>query len=854
MKNACSFLLLLLFLALVGVNSTLAQDPPDREFVFLEDRRKLEQARREKEALSRKRREERQSGDPQFDIDAESITFDSTGKKIIAEGNVLISYGSTILEADQCTYDSETEQADLSGALRLSDLNGESTASSGTYNLASGIGFLDDAEVFFEEGDYRVKSRRLSKTSEVDYEFFDTRMTTCRCPEEDDCFPWQIRADKGKIEQEGYGQVWDATLEVEDFPIFYFPYLIFPAKTERQTGFLPFSFGGSNQGGFELRAPLFLVVDESTDFLVTPLIETQTRAGVMSEYRQVFSRNNRLRAGFTFLNESLRNGELQGTVVDGLDDPTIDENRFAAYAKQKYSAELGQLPLQFILDGRYISDDLLLREFEMQAIGDRQDRFITSEALVRTSFLDSFTVDLRAIYQQAVVSNDDLVFQRLPDLQLNGFHTFRPFGENPLGLKVVLSSEGTATNFVRQTGFDGWRAEIFETVKLPFFYKNYFDGSLEFDLRGTQYALDNTDDPNAAEPEEEEIEEEEVIEGDLSVIDLTSDESEDFSGLDKSSNRLVPGFRGRLSTVFQKVFQVPQDSWVKSITDVGRLGREQELVRLMHEIEPTLNYRYVPTVNQDNNPQFDANDRLARRNILTYSIEQTLFARFEPRDSYLYGVEEITPEAEDMGNLALDGPIDRDLSYGLTGMQRQDFRSRRGGRRRELATFELRQSIDFDEARESGGESGLSDLFALARFPVNEYFALALDSNFNVEDTSFSSYSIIAQVKDKRGDELRTALRSVEGALRQLESSLQLNVTEDFKVGYYSRWDDEDGQFIDNRLAFRLESQCDCWIVDLQIADQVNPDRTQFMFEITLVGLGEIGNSFFTLDDQNNNA
>jgi hypothetical protein len=42
-----------------------------------------------------------------------------------------------------------------------------------------------------------------------------------------------------------------------------------------------------------------------------------------------------------------------------------------------------------------------------------------------------------------------------------------------------------------------------------------------------------------------------------------------------------------------------------------------------------------------------------------------------------------------------------------------------------------------------------------------------------------------------------------------------------------------------------LKSACDCWSFDMGITKTVNPSETQFQFQLTLGGLGSIGESPF---------
>lgn len=64
---------------------------------------------------------------------------------------------------------------------------------------------------------------------------------------------------------------------------------------------------------------------------------------------------------------------------------------------------------------------------------------------------------------------------------------------------------------------------------------------------------------------------------------------------------------------------------------------EAGIGRIRHSIEPTVSYTYVPYVDQQNIPQFDAIDNVVAQNIATYSIINRLTARYkESKDSLQY--------------------------------------------------------------------------------------------------------------------------------------------------------------------------------------------------------------------------
>ncbi len=843
-------------IALVGSETTYPNpaeaqvERPDRDYLFIEDREEKKVKKAKRKELKKKKEAARQSAlkssELPFDINAKSIQFDSTGSVINAEGDVIITYSSVVAEALRGRVDITKSEAQLEGDVRVSDITSNMTADTAYLNLDDGAGELQNASIFFEEGDYRLTARKADRRPGDVFLLEDAELTTCRCPEGDDCKPWTLRAKDAEITREGYGFAWNSTLHFNEVPVFYFPFLVFPAKNERQSGFIPMSVGGGKESGVNLRVPFFWAIDDSTDATITGVYESSTRAGTDVEFRKIFSRRHEMEAGVIYLNDSFRDGDLQGTNVSGLNDPEFDDNRIAAYLDQTWQGSVGDLDLQLIVDANYVSDDLFLREYEKDEIADYNSRFVVSKGVVRAPLGETFSLDIAAEGNQAIVDDDDFIFQRVPEITLDGLNTFKPFGENQFGLKIVLESTATFVNFIRKKSFEGMRAELYESARIPFHFRNYFDGSFKASLRGTNYKL--TDDVVVSENASE----------DATPDDMSDDgifDDSEVVRLDKSSNRLIPEFTSTTGTALEKVFSLSEGDWIKRVAELGSIGRSEEIVRLKHTIEPKLKHQFVPSVNQDDNPQFDSSDRLAQKNVVTYSLTQRLFGRFEPRNPYLYGIEEVTPEVDDLGSLRPPGILDQAGTFGFDqDGEPQAYQAMRRGSVVELASFELSQTFDILEERKDRdpNRKPLSDLAAKVNLFPNEHVRFSAQTDYGIEEKEFSSYTVEGQLTSKRGDSLRTRLRFVDSSVRQLETSAELKVTDEVRLGYYGRYDDLNGEFLEQKAGVRFSSSCKCWVFDLDVSDRVNPDETEFSFKLTLVGLGELGNTLFASDDENN--
>mgnify|MGYP001444530538 FL=1 len=111
--------------------------------------------------------------------------------------------------------------------------------------------------------------------------------TTCK--KNDDCPPWQIKAEEINHDKEkkiiNYKHAW---LEIYDKPIVYFPKFFHPDPTvKRQSGFLMPQVIDSSSLGLSLKLPYFKVIDDNRDLTFTPRIFSENEALFQNEYRQV---------------------------------------------------------------------------------------------------------------------------------------------------------------------------------------------------------------------------------------------------------------------------------------------------------------------------------------------------------------------------------------------------------------------------------------------------------------------------------------------------------------------------------------------------------------------------------------
>jgi lipopolysaccharide assembly outer membrane protein LptD (OstA) len=614
------------------------------------------------------------------------------------------------------------------------------------------------------------------------------------------------------IDEEGFATTKHTTFEFGGVPLFYTPYLKFPVNQERASGLLTGSYGYSSKTGVQLYQPFFWAISDSADLLITPFAESEARVGTQFDYRQVFSREHRISGGLVYSNERLRDGKLLGTNIGGITDPTIDDDRLALYYNQNLrSRPREENPYSFAADLNYVSDDLMLRELDLPKIGSSGRRYTTSRLLLRNTFGEYVSSELSSEYNQSLREDDDFVLQRIPELSVDAQRTFRPFGYNQYGAKVVPALNVNAVRFDRDRGVDGTRIDATPSVTVPFRYRNWFSSAVAVRGRFTKYALDEN-------------------------FDISSNRE-----LDDSNDRALFNFSYATRTAVERVFEIDPENWFTTLSSIGIKNKGNRLQRLKHVIEPTVQFTWIPPANQDDLPLFDSVDRVRSRAQVRYGLRTALLGRFSPSNPGGESIPEISPLVEDLPTVDIARPVTDMFDDELPLLS--SAYSLRKGEIRELVELTLAQTYDFNP--QSGDESDrLSDLGGDITFTPNRNFGVAFETNFDVKDTELSSWGLRTQLDTDRGDSLRATYSYIDNSVSQLEGNLEVVLQDRLRAGYYTRYDDQDSEIVETGVGLRLLGDCDCWHMDLGFQKRSNPDKNLVLVSVTLRGLGDIVQQF----------
>jgi LPS-assembly protein len=746
-----------------------------------------------------------QSGTSKIDVTADKIETGNGSSQIEASGNVEIKREATTLKADDVRFNRATEDIEAKGRVSIDDPEWKvKSADSIQFNMGQETGEIQNGDLFLEQGHISMTGRRFQKFGGQSYHVDDGFFTTCLC--ESGPPSWKFSAEQMDLALDGVGTVKHGYFYIMDVPVFYLPYGYFPLNTERQTGFLFPKLGHSSKDGFRFAQPFYWAISKSSDATVEFDVETRARFGFIGEYRTVFERDSDFRIHSSYFNESLRQNEQDAVVDRTIADQDIPKDRWSIIGSHRYTLRSDWLTFSDIWA---FSDDLFTRElvdrFDLpgrEGSDLRRSRFSASRFGLFKNWGDSFVKGEWKFYQD-FIQPDAITLQRTPQLTYWGRHFSSAFP-----LEFRWRADGV--NYLRRESGDGLRLDLRPEVVLPYRVGSQLYGALSVAPRETAYHLYS---PVAAS--------------------------------DRNLSRELVELRANISTSLNRIF------------NFNTFG----LSRIKHVIEPELSYLFVPSVNQSHIPVMDDIDRVNRRNVLTFALSNRLWGK---------AASGLAPPEDSSVEL---------LNSGLLGDVRR------------MALLRLALSYDLDKERK-GGDS-LSDLDVNLRFTPLTFIDVALDGGIDPGAWRISQARLAFNLNDPRPILRRTLdpdfnrpnsigfsyhyLRRGPNSFLADDANIDLDKPADcvahpldprcpgtgfdkntvgniganmlyhlhdnLLVNFNSTYDARDSRFIGFRVMTKFLSFCECWTATFGVKRDVNPAKTSFSFDFTLLGLGNTRSS-----------
>lgn len=717
-------------------------------------------------------------------IEANEIFYDDKSFRYIATGSVTLTKNDKKLSADHISFDYKNMKAYAKGNVSMAIGEDTLAGSRMDIDLEKQTGTIENGTFFIKENNFYIKGSKIEKLGENTYYIEDAIVTTCEGENPD----WVITGKSAKVTLEGYGYVWHAALRAKKVPVAYTPFLVFPAKTKRQSGLLPPEIGYSDRWGGYFIQPFFWAIGESSDatFYEHHMRLRGDKLGL--EYRYVLSEKSKGTFMYDYLNDrKIDDGTLNSSKKWGYqDDDELRPNHNRYWFRMSHHQEM---PLDFFakLDLDILSDQDYLLEFKDGLTGFKKTKkyfnknfgreFDEYDDPVRTNKLNlnrnwsKYSFNAEALWYDDIIKrrwkDTDATIQKLPFIGFDGSR------QPVLQSSLYFSLASEYTYFYSEDGQRGHRADLYPRFYLPYRFKNYFSFEPSAGVRETGWYMDRKE----------------------TGEDYLSEEKKRF-------NRQIYDIKLDFSSETYKVY----DSSI-----FGTSG-------IKHSVTPQVIYEYIPDQDQDRFPDFDVDsiDRIEKKNQITYSISNTFTSR--SKNSLLKTDE--SPKTEH----------DEPAAYNY----------------RQFLWFKLEQSYDFYEAGEDDPQKWANQTDRRPFSPVKgeldfypaKYLSFEGDAQWCSYDDEFSSYNAKMSLSDNRDDGLSVEYRYTKDSIKSITADISLKITDSLSAyGGYERNILDDKRI---KTSAGIKYQAQCWSLGIGCTDE--PDDRKYEFSINLYGLGEVGN------------
>lgn len=343
------------------------------------------------------------------------------GEFLLASGGVDLKYRALKLKAESVRLDIHTNLLTAEGNVLLDEGPERLTGDTLEYNLDTGTGRVTLASAYVNP-DYYFSGRSISKTGPQTFLVEDGVFTSC----EQEVPSWSIALSSARITLEEYARIRNARLKFKKLPVLYMPYILWPATTERTSGFLVPKPGYSNRRGFSLDLAYYKVLGRSADTTLLFDVSSKGYFGLGNETRW---RPNEKSEGFLqayFLSEPSDAWEdetgrvpFDGDLLDPVTGLPIGADRWKIELFHKTQDLWGAF--DFVVDLEEYSDFDYLQDYERSA-NNQARPFIYSRAFLSANYSKSslnILVDQRQRIQQTrrdLLRNHD-TRRQMPELE-----------------------------------------------------------------------------------------------------------------------------------------------------------------------------------------------------------------------------------------------------------------------------------------------------------------------------------------------------------------------------------------------------------------------------------------------------
>ena len=379
---------------------------------------------------------------------ADSVTYDSDTKFIIATGNVLFTQSDLRVNA---------ERAEIDGATK----NGKFYKAYGSARLTENK--VERSQFGTMEPDVFFQGEVLAKVGPGRYQITKGSFTTCVQPTR----RWEITGSSGTVEVNKRVLLKNALLKVKDVPLFYLPVIYYPInKQDRSTGFLLPQYGSTTLHGTTISNAFFWAINRSQDATFSHDWFAKTGAAYGAAYRYVLSPASNGNAGIHIINEH----EVK------LDDGTVTSPAHQSYRLEGQMGQTLKRGFRLSANAYYFTDASTQQQYQNFADATQRSRFFNA-------FLNGNVGRVRV---NVNANQRDFFYGTTTATRTGSLPSASvSLGDKPIGKsRIYYGASGDLIYIVRQDNITDpltdrslWRFDASPTIRAPISTLPYLNGS-----------------------------------------------------------------------------------------------------------------------------------------------------------------------------------------------------------------------------------------------------------------------------------------------------------------------------------------------------------------------------------------
>jgi lipopolysaccharide assembly outer membrane protein LptD (OstA) len=752
-------------------------------------------------------------------VTADHLEYEAERELFIAEGNVRIVSGDRSIEADWLVVSRDTEQGIASGNVVYRDGNEELHSELLQFEVETLQGLVYQGHLDTGDGGFVVDADRLIRNGAKNYTVRAGSFTTCRCPE-GEREPWSIFAGKADVEIGGYAMAQNTTVDILGVPIIWLPWLIFPVKTERESGVLFPNLGFRGQAGFEVGLPLFWAAQQNVGVLATPIYMTKRGFKQNIEVEALIGEESRANIFAAFGRDALRADEKPTNGSRHNEDRISRWAVLAHYDQRLPRSWRAKADLTLISDNEYTADYEELSPY-------RKDLFLQSTIFGFRQFgrdgrlgVVGSVVHLNDLQVEDSRDRDQFVHHQLPALRAEILSGPTPFVK---GL-VTRFEFDYANYYARRSARDEFAAAL---VGDDLFLDVGVDGGIFPGFEATAVAG-----ASAAGEDNGVFDEGELLADQGHRFVLHPRVAYPLRLWDTLELYPEVGYRETLYT-----------SRAQNFAEQGHLTARFDLSTrlignpgggsLRHVLEPSLGWSFVGNASsagvplfvpaaarpQDRLRQFerdnlltDPSDRVNRRHTVTAGVANRLYAGGRLRGEL---------------NLSFDRHlVGNGTRRSVTKRERDFSRFVLAGESTGLYRVNSRFNLSYDPKRDRV-EEGLFSLY------VVPWSWISLHAGYRYRaPIAASTARYFSQINDDDPWDEKTS------SLSQLLPGVTLRLGSRLRLTYSTHYDFHERSLLTQQGGFEYRSKCNCWAIGLEI-QRLTDNEIRYQLRYSLLGAGD---------------